>query len=388
MTQATLMANDSAVASVLYRQKVLYVALELAEREWKLAFGDGTSRRVVVIAGRDCGRLLEEVEKAKERFRMVPDARVLSCYEAGREGFWLHRWLRSVGIENEVVDSASIERSARSRVEKTDRLDALKLLGQLIRYHVLGEREGLSVVRVPSAEAEDGRRLHRCEERLKRERQGHRARLEGLLAAQGLRVKVDRRFWERLEQARLWDGGELGGDVRWELELEWERLEVVERQLQALEAEQRSRLLDPRTEAQSQVLRLMHLYGIGRRSAWLFVMEFFGWRGFRNAREVGSLAGLVGTAHQSGDMAREQGISKAGNRRVRRMAVEIAWCWLRYQPQSALSQWYQRRWGRGGKRQRRVGVVALARRLLVALWRYLAHGELPEGARLKAAVVV
>ena len=116
MTQATLMANDSAVASVLYRQKVLYVALELAEREWKLAFGDGTSRRVVVIAGRDCGRLLEEVEKAKERFRMVPDARVLSCYEAGREGFWLHRWLRSVGIENEVVDSASIERSALPRV--------------------------------------------------------------------------------------------------------------------------------------------------------------------------------------------------------------------------------------------------------------------------------
>ena len=380
MNPAALRNEDNASAPVLY------MALELSNKSWRLALGDGTKRRQVSVPAADLAKLACAVAKAKEHFGMPASARVVSCYEAGRDGFWLHRHLRSVGIENQVIDAASIEVNRRLRHVKTDRLDGERLLAKLIRHHK-GEREGWSVVRAPSLEEEDARRLHRELERLKRERLAHRLRIQSLLVVQGIRVMSKEAAELQLETLTLWDGRALPGELRCELEREVERLALVERQIAALEAERRERLREPKTDAERSIVQLMSLGAIGPTSAWLLVMEFFGWRRFRNRREVAALAGLVSTPYNSGDSERDQGISKAGNRRVRAMMVEIAWLWLRFQPQSALSQWYQRRFAGGGLRMRRIGIVALARRLLIALWRYLADGVIPEDARLIASKI-
>jgi transposase len=346
---------------------VLYMALELSNKSWRLALSDGVKRRQVVVPAADLGKLAEAVAKAKERFKLPASARVVSCYEAGRDGFWLHRHLRSVGVENQVVDAASIEVSRRLRHVKTDRLDGERLLVKLIRHHA-GERGGWSVVRVPSIEEEDARHLHRELERLKRERLAHRMRIQSLLVTQRVRVTTKSALRLRFGDLTLWDASPLPAELKAELEREVQRLALVERQIAALEAERRERLREPKTEAERSIVQLMRLGAIGPTSAWLLVMEFFGWRAFRNRREIAALASLVGTPYSSGDSERDQGISKAGNRRVRAMIVEIAWLWLRFQPKSALSQWYQRRFAGGGLRMRRIGIVALARRLLIALW--------------------
>ena len=363
---------------------VLYMALELSNKSWRLTFGGAGKRRQVSVPAADLMKLSEAVAKSKERFGMPASTPVVSCYEAGRDGFWLHRHLKSVGIQNEVIDAASIEVSRRLRHVKTDRLDGERLLDKLMRHHA-GERGGWSVVRVPSVEEEDARRLHRELERLKRERLAHRVRMQSLLVIHGMRVKIKSTL--RLGSLTLWNGRPLPAELKAELEREVERLRLVERQIAALESERRERLREPKTEAERSIVQLMRLGAIGPTSAWLLVMEFFGWRGFRNRREVAALAGLVGSPYNSGESERDQGISKAGNRRVRAMMVEIAWLWLRFQPKSALSQWYHRRFAGGGLRMRRIGIVALARRLLIALWRYLADGVIPEGARLIASEI-
>jgi transposase len=365
---------------------VLYMALELSNKTWRLALSDGAKRRQVTVPAADLARLAEAVAKAKVRFGMPVTARVLSCYEAGRDGFWLHRHLRTVGIENEVVDAASIEVSRRLRHVKTDRLDGERLLVKLIRHHT-GEPGGWNVVRVPSAEEEDARHLHRELERLKRERLAHRMRMQSLLVTQGIKVMTKSGARVPLERTKLWDGSSLPAQLKAELERERERLALVERQIEQLEATRRERLLDPRTKAERRVVHLMRLGAIGPASAWLLVMEFFAWRAFRNRKELGALAGLVGTPYNSGESERDQGISKAGNRRVRAMIVEIAWLWLRFQPGSALSQWYRTRFAGGGARLRRIGIVALARKLLIALWRTLEDGVIPQGARLIASEI-
>jgi transposase len=200
-----------------------------------------------------------------------------------------------------------------------------------MRYHA-GERSGWSVVRMPSVAEEDARRLHRELERLKRERGSHQCRLQALLVTQGIRAKLDAGFGRRLETLKLWDGTALPEELKGELLREHERLKLLEAQIKALEAQRRERLREPKTQPEQQVVQLMRLGAIGPASAWLFVMEFFGWRAFRNRREVGALAGLVGTPYNSGEAEQDQGISKAGNHRVRAIAVEIAWLWLRYQP--------------------------------------------------------
>jgi len=365
-------------------EPMLYMALELSATTWKLTFGDGAKHRQGSVPAGDMGKLREALAQVKQRFGLPAATRVVSCYEAGRDGFWLHRQLRNMGIDNDVVDSSSIEVNRRKRRAKTDRIDGEHLLTKLMRYHA-GERGGWSVVRVPSVAEEDARRLHRELERLKHERGSHQCRLQALLVTQGIRAKVDAGFGRRLEALKLWDGSALPAGLKGELVREHERLKLLEDQIKALEAQRRERLRAPSRPAERQVVQLMRLGAIGPASAWLFVMEFFGWRVLRNRREVAALAGLAGTPYNSGEAEQDQGISKAGNRRVRAMAVEIAWLWLRYQPHSALAQWYQRRFAGGGKRMRRVGIVALARRILVALWRYLEHGVLPDGARLIAS---
>jgi len=365
---------------------VLYLAFELGNDFWKLGFtiGMGQRPRERNIGARDVDALEREIHLAKRRFGLPETAPVLSCHEAGRDGFWLHRYLVEHGLQNLVVDSSSIEVNRRQRRAKTDRMDVGPL--ELIRYRS-GERKVWSVVRVPSAKDEDDRQLHRELSTLKKERTRQINRIKGLLASQGVRLPVKADFAQRLESGRAWDGSPLLPRLQARLVREVERLELVGRQIQELERERVREIRhspDPKVE---QVRALLRLNGIGLNSSWQFIMEFFGWREFRSGKEVGGLSGLAPTPYQSGSSTREQGMSKAGNRHVRAMAVEIAWGWLGYQPESELTKWYEKRFGQGSKRIRKIGIVALARRLLVELWRYLETGAIPEGAVLKTRLI-
>jgi transposase len=364
------------------RQPALYVAFELGWSEWKLAFATAPADapRLRSLAARDLQALETEIAKAKQRFGLPADAPVRCCYEAGRDGFWLHRWLTAQDHHNVVVDSASIETSRRGRRAKSDRLDAAKLVSMLLRYHG-GEQKVWRVVRVPAAADEDRRHLHRDLLELKGERTRHVNRIKGLLAGCGLALTaVGADFPTVLAALRQWDGHPVPAELQRRLRREWERHQFVERQIQDLENARARAIRTGDEKPLAQVRQLLRLRGIGANSAWLFVQEVFAWRQIKNRKELAALAGLTPTPYQSGDGDREQGISKAGNRRLRMMLVEIAWGWLRYQPDSALSQWYARRWGHGASRPRRIGIVALARKLLVALWRYLETGQVPDGA--------
>lgn len=360
---------------------VLYLALELSWTSWKLAFtvGAGQKPRLRSIPARDTDALMGEIRTARRRFGLPEEAPVISCYEAGRDGFWLHRFLAHHRVENLVVDSASIEVNRRRRRAKSDGLDAAKLVGMLIRWH-LGERKLWGIVRVPTSDDEDRRQLHRELIELKAQRTEHTNRIKGLLAGLGLSAPIDAGLLERLEGLRQWDGAELPSGLRQRIARELERWCLVGRQIHDLEAERTRSIRDPETAQGEQVRLLLKLRGIGENAAWLLVREFFGWRGIRNRRELASLAGLAPTPYDSGESRHEQGISKAGNRRVRWMMIELAWGWLRYQPESELSRWYQRRFAAGNTRLRKVGIVAVARKLLVALWKYLETGEVPAGA--------
>ena len=364
----------------------LYIAIELSNEKWKLGFtiGFGQAPRLRDLDARDLAGLVKEIHMAKERFGLPGSAPVLSCYEAGRDGFWLHRYLQTLGVANLVVDSASIEVNRRKRRAKTDRMDVGKLLTMLMRYHQ-GEKKVWSIVHVPSPEDEDQRQLHRDLMALKAEQTHHINRLKGLLASQGVALPFQKDFLSRLETVRLWDGSPLPSALHARMEREYERYQLVKQQINQLELEREQAVRTSTALPVEQVRQLLRLKGIGMNSAWVYVMEFFAWRGFHNRREVGCLAGLTPTPYQSGESNREQGISKAGNRRIRAMAIEIAWAWLRYQPDSQLSRWYQERFAKGGSRARRIGIVALARRLLVDLWQYLEKGALPEGACLKSS---
>lgn len=379
--QATLKRENSTV------EKSLYMALELSERKWKLAFSDGGRVKHQVIDSGATLELHDAIARARRRFGLPPNTPVVSCYEAGRYGFWLHRYLGSCGITNVVVDSSSIEVSRRKRRAKTDRLDAGSLVRMLIRF-CAGERRLWSVVRVPRVDEEDARHVHRELETLRDERTMHRNRMRSLLKLHGIELGNPSRkdFAPSIEAIRLWDGTVVPGELRARLIREHERLRQVEEQIRTLEKEQRDRVRRGDTDSDRRVAQLMSLRGIGITSGWIFEKEFFGWRNFGNRREVGACAGLTPTPYTSGESHREQGISKAGNKRIRTLIVEISWSWLRYQPRSELSRWFNERFAHGGKRMRRIGIVALARKLLIALWRFRTHGLIPEGACLKAIV--
>lgn len=361
---------------------MLYMALELGNRSWKVGLSDGRrSRRVTVLSG-DREGLIEQVVVAKKKFGLCADCRVLSCYEAGRDGFWLHRYLLAQGIENEVVDSSSIEVNRRRRRAKTDRLDVESLLRQLKRY-AEGEQGVWSVVWVPSRSDEDGQRLWRERDRLIKEQGSHTSRIKSLLVTQGIRLEVKGDFERALERVRLWDGTGLSSDLKAELMREWRRREQVKKQIEELEEVQRARVAAAVEGPEVLVRQLMVLKSVGWQTSWSLVMELFGWRRFANRRQLGACVGLSPSPYRSGDGDRDQGISKAGNRRVRRVLIELAWMWIRYQPTSALTRWFNDRFAYQGKRSRRIGIVAVARKLVIALWRYLQTGVIPAGAMLK-----
>jgi transposase len=377
-TKATRNAQDTT------SEGTLFVSFELSDKNWKLGFttGHGQKPRERTVTARDQKRVLDEIAQAKRRFGLPETAPVVSCYEAGREGFWLHRFLEAHGMTNHVVDSSAIEVSRRQRRAKSDGLDVRKLLSMLIRYHE-GERQVWQVVNVPSVEAEDQRHLHRDLETLKRERASTTARIKGLLSSQGIQVTSLTKLPEHLDALRLWDGSPIPPGLRQRVLRVYAHHTFLSEQIVEVEAERRTQLQASTDARIEKVRQLMQLKGIGINGAWLLVMEFFGWRAFKNRREVGGLAGFTPTPYQSGESAREQGMSKSGNRHVRWMTTELAWSWLRYQPESALSVWFRERFGSGGKRLRRIGIVAVARKLLIALWRFLETGVLPEGAVLK-----
>ena len=366
--------------------RCLYVAIELSLETWKLAFSTGRAKkpRRRDVPGRGLERLEEEIACAKRHLGLAADSPVVCCYEAGRDGFWLHRHLTEEGINNVVVDSSSIEVNRRQRRAKTDRLDVQKLLSMLIRWHE-GEKDVWSVVRVPSAEQEDGRRLNRELQFLREEQTRHNNRIKGLLIGVGIRLKqIDRNFPKFLQVAEMYNGQPVPTQLHQELLREFQRMQLTNQQIRELEQQRAKEIRHAENDPQvEQARKLMLVRGIGVNSSWMFTKEVFGWREFSNRREVGAVFGLVPTPYNSGNSERDQGISKAGNRRLRSMAIEIAWGWLRFQPDSQLTKWFMKRFANGSKRQRRIGIVALARKLVIVLWRWLTSGEITDGFQLR-----
>jgi transposase len=363
----------------------LFVALELSKAKWLVGLhspmADKVSRHT--IAGGDAPALLMLIGAARRRAEagLGGTVRVVTCYEAGYDGFWLHRLLVAHGIANQVIDPASLLVNRRARRRKTDRIDLAGLLRTLMAWH-RGEPQVCSMVRVPSPEEEDRRRRGRERERLVKERVQHLGRVKGLLMTQGVRdFQPARRGWrDRLEALRTGDGRPLPDCLKAEIARECRRLALVDEMLDELERE-RDAASDG--EAPQQAALLTKLRGIGPTSAHLLAGEVFH-RDFANRRQVAAYLGLEPSPWQSGQVDQDQGISKAGNRRARRVAIELAWLWLQHQPDSGLSRWFKDRVGAARGRVRRIMLVALARKLIVALWRYLASGVVPEGASMRA----
>lgn len=380
----TTTASETAAGGAM---QVLAMSFELGATEWKMAFSPGLGQqpRNRTVAAGDLEAVMKEIAAAKTRFKLPADVRVASCYEAGRDGFWIHRALELLGVENQVVDSAAIEVNRRARRAKTDRLDAAKLVGMLLRY-LSGETRVWKVVRVPTEEEEDRRHLHRELKTVKGARTAVTNRIKGLLATVGIRLAEIGELPQLLERVRLWNGNPVPKWLKARVEREWQEREQLQQRIVELEKQRKELLRNGKDSGSECARQLNRLRGMGPNASWLYSLEFFAWRGFRNRRQIGGLAGLTPTPYQSGAERREQGICKAGNRWMRSLAIEIAWGWLRYQPESDLSRWYQARYGQGSTRLRKIGIVALARKLLIELWKYLQTGTPPAGAVLKKSV--
>lgn len=365
------------------------LAFELGEASWLLGFSAGFGSQVLrrKIASRDRAALLREIARAKAQLGLREQVAVASCYEAGRDGFWLHRFLEAQGIENLVIDSASIEVNRRKRRAKTDRLDVVGLVDLLARHRAGPHKPPFSVVTVPAVEAEDLRHLGRELKLVKKDRTRISNRIKGLLANQGLVLDGRKNMTQQIEAMRLWNSEPLPRFARERLLRYVADYDYHTVRIHELEQQRKALLRSADTnESLEKVWRLLHLRGVGIETAWCYGMEFFGWRQFRNRKQVGSLAGLTPTPYDSGQSERERGIGKDGSRWIRGVAIEQAWAWLRFQPDSELSQWYHARFGGGSRRLRKIGIVALARKLLIALWRFVECGLVPEGAVLAQRV--
>jgi len=363
-------------------ETVLFMALELSNKTWKVGttVSPAQKARTKNVAAGDLEGLRKEINRSKRRFGVAEDSPVVSCYEAGRDGFWIHRWLESEGVINAVVDPASIDVNRRKRRAKTDRLDVFKLISNLMRWWA-GEKKVWSVVVVPSVEDEDARHFHRERQTLKKERTAHINRIKGLLKLHGIGLdRIEKDFESGLCELRCADGGLLPPQLQQRLAREYQRLVVIESQIELLARQRREALRGSSDGRIAKVRKLTELRGAGEVGAWILVMEIFGWRFFQNRRQLASLVGLTGTPSDSGDSNQEQGIDKAGNALVRKILIEMAWSWVRWQPNSEITIWFNRRFGGAGKRHRRVGIVGVARRLLIAYWRYLELEVEPKGA--------
>src|SRR5271166_3098167 len=369
---------------------VVFVAMELSKSAWLLATQSSPSGKTSShrLEGGDVAGLLALLRQLQVRETRASggDVQVIVGHEAGYDGFWLQRRLAAEGITCWVMDPGSLQVDRRARRAKTDRLDAAMLLRALMAW-CRGDKAACRMVQVPSVEREDARRTHRERQRLIAERVQHVNRVKGLFATQGIYYfqPLRRDRWARLGEVRTGDGRELPLRLRREIEREFKRLELVLEQIEATETERDTAVAEAAVgDADAVKVKLLaKLGGIGIELATVLVREGL-FRPFANRKEVAAYAGLTPIPFDSGDNRREQGISKAGNPLLRKAMVELAWLWLRYQPDSALARWFAERVGSARGRIRKITAVALARKLLVALWRYLTTGLVPEGARLKA----
>jgi transposase len=364
------------------RERPLFVAFELGKKEWKLAMtsGFGIDPWVKTVPSGDLRAVARALEQGRGRFGVSAPAPVISCYEAGRDGFWIHRAVARLGVSNRVVDSASIEVNRRARRAKTDRLDALKLVRMLVRAWA-GERGVWSEVRVPTVAEEAARQVSRERSALTQEQTRLVNQLRGWLATWGARLPGRRRegWWRHV---RDWAGAALPATVQARLARGDARLRWLGAQIAELETQQRAAV---KAAAPTSALRhLVGLKGVGTTGASVLLDEGLVWRAFRNRRQIGGVLGFAPTPYESGASTREQGISRAGNPRLQAVSIQLAWSWVKWQPGSALTRWYLANFGKG-KRARRIGIVALARKLVIALWRYATCGILPAGATLKVA---
>jgi transposase len=365
-------------------EPVLYVAFELSKKDWKMAMtsGFGVQPWLRTVPAGDLAAVRRVIQAARQRFGLAAAARVVSCYEAGRDGFWIHRALATLGIANRVVDSSSIEVNRRARRTKTDRLDALKLVMMLVRV-CQGEHRVWSEVRVPDAAVEAARHVSRERTTLRQEQTRLRNQVGSWLATWGCRVSLRTRrqtaWWTRVCD---WSGAALPAAVQTRIARAEARLAVILEQVATIETAQAE--ATRRSESGAPRHRLVRLRGVGPTSAAILLDEGLDWRDFRNRRQVGGLLGFAPAHYASGEIARDQGIRRAGNKRLQSVMVQLAWGWLQWQPASALSRWYRERFDRS-KRARKVGIVALARKLCIALWRYATTGIVPAGAVLKPA---
>ena len=427
MTQTT-QVEHSANASVLY------MAMELSKRTWKLGFSVGGHKlRRIDVPGGDLDGLKRAIKLSKRHFKLDGNCVVKSCYEAGRDGFWIHRALTVCEVENVVVDAASIEVNRRKRRAKTDRLDLERMVKKLVTFH-REDKEIWRTVAIPSPTDEDDRRLHRELQSLTKERTRHRNAIQSAPVTVGVIKRPGKGFGDWLDDACQWDEQKLSPNLSQQLRRQWNRLELVENQQREIRREIHARIkvaADAYAQQQEQaalgaeskpepqapavvtegccstgvqqpvegsegvvvacrdsdlkVVKMMQLRAIGELGAWVLNKELFGWRCFCNRRQVGAIAGLTPSPYDSGDSGWDQGISKSGNPRVRTLLTQLAWGWIRYQPDSAITQWYLKNFANGTKRIRRVGIIAVCRRLLIALWRYVEQDIVPQGALLRSA---
>ena len=363
-------------------EPTLYVAFELGKKEWKLAMtsGFGIAPWLRNVVSGDWRGIERAIVQGRARFGLPAAAPVVSCYEAGRDGFWIHRALEARSIRNRVVDSASIEVNRRARRTKTDRLDALKLVMMLVRV-CYGERRVWSEVHVPSVAAESARQVSRERTALLQELTRLTNQMRGWLATWGATLPRRRPsgWWTTV---RDWAGAALPVELQGRLTRAEARVAVLEEQMAELKGQQQA--VVTAAAPGSAVRQLVQLKGVATTSASVLLDEGLVWRAFRNRRQIGGLLGFAPTPYNSGESAREQGISRAGNNRLQTISIQLAWNWVRWQPLSVLTQWYREHFGTG-KRARRIGIVAVARRLVIALWRYVTTGVVPAGAILKVA---
>ncbi len=377
------MQGSNVGAPIAEHSGTIFIAVELSQKTWVLTIHspdrDGVSQPK--LKGGDHTGLLRLISDLRERVRgkLGTMPAVVTCYEAGYDGFWLHRLLTAAGITNYVFDPASIAVEQRGRRAKTDRIDG-KLLLRTLMAHVRGEPRVVRIVRVPTQEQEDSRRVNRERDRLITEQTAHTNRIKALLRQRGMAVGHPRRrdWLAWLGEQRDWEGLAVPPAMLAELTREHARLMLVCEQLEAVTRELSATMAA--TAHERDLLGRLKSLGLVM-SAGLANEVFY--KDFRNRRQVAAYIGLATSPWQSGGTDREQGISKAGNPRARKMAIELAWLWVLHQPDSALARWFKARTLRASKRIRRIAIVALARKLMVALWRYLTTGLVPQGAALK-----
>jgi transposase len=383
------MSNQSTVQAA----NTCFMAIELSQTSWLVGMMTPLSDKISLrsIACGEVQKLIaiidQTIEKVSRSTGHLPQ--IVSCYEAGYNGFWLHRVLEARGVVNHVLDAASLMVSRKARRAKTDRLDAEKLVRVLMAFW-RGEPKVCSIVRIPSLAEEDAKRLHRERQFLMKERVQHIGRVKGLLATQGVHdFRPGRKDWARqIETAITGDGRTLAPRLAAEISRHCQRLALVDTMLKEIDAQrdaaaESKSAIEPSLAIDTPIQRLAKLKGIGPQVATVLAREVF-YREFKNRRSLGSYLGLTPSPFKSGAMDRDQGISKAGNPRARTVSIELAWLWLRYQPHSGLACWFKQRTSGLKGRIRRIVIVAVARKLVIALWRYLETGLVPDGAALKA----